>query len=515
MKKRAYSYVRFSRARQADGDSLRRQMRLAVEYAERHGLELDYSLTFQDLGLSAYHGANVTDGRLGDFRKAVENGMVPTGSFLLVENLDRVSRQSARRAVRTLEDICELGVTVVTLLDGKVYTAESLDGFDFIFSVLLFMRAHDESELKSIRSKCAWQGKRERVRDKPLTAKCPSWLRLIDGKFELMPERAAIVRRIFDEFLSGQGKTAILQRLNREGVPVISRASLWNMSYIASILSNGTAAGIMTPHIYEQVGTKIHRVPLEPIKGYYPAVIPQKRYDRVQQILSVTKQGRRPYTKCQSILARTAKCSICGAAMARIRLRRTRLPFLLCRNATNGMDCTGTEIPYQRLASVFLNVLHESLFNFPDKNELATSVAQRLLDERQKLKKQKAEQAHILREIEAVANSDDTLSGILTRRLLKRGQEIKTIEQEIYRLVTEHKETSPNMIDVIRKEFIAEMNGELPRIEQLNSLIRALFSRVELCIEATQNVRFVARYKAGPVLECHYDDSSYQWRYLE
>ena len=30
-----------------------------------------------------------------------------------------------------------------------------------------------------------------------------------------------------------------------------------------------------------------------------------------------------------------------------------------------------------------------------------------------------------------------------------------------------------------------------------------------------RNVRFVATYKAGPVLECHYDDDSYQWRYIK
>ena len=50
---------------------------------------------------------------------AVNDGLVPKGSVLLVEALDRVSRQSARKAVRILEDIVEGGITVVTLNDGK------------------------------------------------------------------------------------------------------------------------------------------------------------------------------------------------------------------------------------------------------------------------------------------------------------------------------------------------------------------------------------------------------------
>ena len=97
---RAYSYIRFSSPEQAKGDSLRRQMELAEQYAEAHGLELDTELTFRDLGVSAYRGLNVETGELRAFLKAVEEGIVAPGSVLLVESLDRISRRVARKAVR-------------------------------------------------------------------------------------------------------------------------------------------------------------------------------------------------------------------------------------------------------------------------------------------------------------------------------------------------------------------------------------------------------------------------------
>jgi hypothetical protein len=53
---------------------------------------LDTELTFEDLGKSAYRGANVMDGALGQFIEAVDSGQVKKGSYLLVENLDRLSR---------------------------------------------------------------------------------------------------------------------------------------------------------------------------------------------------------------------------------------------------------------------------------------------------------------------------------------------------------------------------------------------------------------------------------------
>jgi len=116
---KAYSYLRFSTPEQMKGDSFRRQSQLAQEYAERRGLVLDEKLTFEDLGVSAYRGLNRDEGGLGSFLEAVKAGMVEEGSFLLVESLDRISRDKTRRALRTLEDICEAGITVVTLVDGR------------------------------------------------------------------------------------------------------------------------------------------------------------------------------------------------------------------------------------------------------------------------------------------------------------------------------------------------------------------------------------------------------------
>jgi DNA invertase Pin-like site-specific DNA recombinase len=46
-RRKAYSYVRFSTPDQAKGDSKRRQIAMTAEYAERHNLDLDDSLTFK------------------------------------------------------------------------------------------------------------------------------------------------------------------------------------------------------------------------------------------------------------------------------------------------------------------------------------------------------------------------------------------------------------------------------------------------------------------------------------
>lgn len=100
--RKAYSYVRFSSPEQLKGDSLRRQLSLSAGYAKRHGFVVDESLKLQDLGVSAYKGKHLQRGALGGFLKAIENGQVLAGSVLLVEALDRISRQEPWDAIWSL-----------------------------------------------------------------------------------------------------------------------------------------------------------------------------------------------------------------------------------------------------------------------------------------------------------------------------------------------------------------------------------------------------------------------------
>src|SRR5580658_1371646 len=88
----AFSYLRFSTQEQAAGDSRRRQMAMAERYAADHHLRLDQSLSFRDLGVSAFRGRNAKEGALKAFLDAIEHNLVPPNSYLLVESLDRLSR---------------------------------------------------------------------------------------------------------------------------------------------------------------------------------------------------------------------------------------------------------------------------------------------------------------------------------------------------------------------------------------------------------------------------------------
>jgi hypothetical protein len=105
---KAYSYLRFSTPEQEEGDSIRRQLAVTKAYAKELKLELDESLRFEDKGVSAFRGRNSAEGELARFLECAQVGKVPAGSWLLVESLDRISRNEILLTGCLLPSLCRL-----------------------------------------------------------------------------------------------------------------------------------------------------------------------------------------------------------------------------------------------------------------------------------------------------------------------------------------------------------------------------------------------------------------------
>jgi DNA invertase Pin-like site-specific DNA recombinase len=347
---KAYSYLRFSTPEQMKGDSHRRQTALAARYAATHGLELDES-TFQDLGVSAFKGDNAATGALRQFRNAVEDGLIPQGSFLLVESLDRLTRDHIVAAQSLLMSIISAGVSIATIRPGaeRVYSVESLkqDGTNLIIAIVEMMRAHGESAMKSSRLKEVWQAKRTKLDKVNLTSIAPAWLqpKLARDGFDVIEDRADIVRGIFRDYLAGVGMETIATRLNKAEVKPWGRGAFWRRSYIAKILANPAVMGTFTPHTESRANGLTNRTPCEPVPGYFPEVIDADTFRSAQGM----KQGggavvaARPRSGgVKFLLAGLAKCPVCGSSMTRVSKgngAKAGPPYLICTRAKQGAGC--------------------------------------------------------------------------------------------------------------------------------------------------------------------------------
>jgi hypothetical protein len=123
----AISYIRFSSAQQSEGDSLRRQLEMTRTYAATYSLLLDESLTYRDLGVSGWKGKNRTEGMLKALLDGIKAGRVRPGTALLVERLDRLTREGFMTGVTLMMDILKAGIEVHSVASGRIFCMPNCD----------------------------------------------------------------------------------------------------------------------------------------------------------------------------------------------------------------------------------------------------------------------------------------------------------------------------------------------------------------------------------------------------
>jgi DNA invertase Pin-like site-specific DNA recombinase len=313
---KAYSYVRFSTKRQARGDSLQRQLERSRQYAAEHDLNLQEK-SFEDLGVSAFDRSNVTKGALSAFIKAVESGAIERGSFLLVENLDRLSRADVLAAMGLLAHLVKLGIRIVTLVDRRVLDEETVkDPMNLMWAVMVFVRANEESETKSDRICRAHKRKRDNLSTFAF-GQGPGWLRPNRTKtgWEIIPEKAASVVKVFEHVARGIGSTAIARIANREGWPVPGKAQDWHKTLPHKLIHNRRVLGEFEPQVKDG---ETRRRTGEYWENYYPAIVPVELFNAAQAAAENRRNlPKRRDSGYHNIFQGFLRCGHCGATLAR------------------------------------------------------------------------------------------------------------------------------------------------------------------------------------------------------
>jgi DNA invertase Pin-like site-specific DNA recombinase len=400
---KAYSYIRFSSPKQEAGDSYPRQHRLCVAYCKEKKLDLvsDADYTFFDSATSAFDGKHLDDGtELSRFLLLVKDGSIAPGSVLIVESLDRLSRQHVRAALPRFMDLLNAGITIHSLHDNRTYT-QDYDQFDLFQSIMEMTRSHGESLLKSQRVSAAWQTKQGHARSagKPLGKTKPAWLDLVldaaGNPVGFEPNALVdVVKTIFKLTLDGYGKPTVAGMLNEAGHPSF-KGKTWGASSVDQILKSPTVLGIYQPY----TGKGKTRTPRgEPIVDYYPTIIDKDTFDKARAAVTgrFIARGRKQTPRFQ-IWQGIAKCSLCQSPMHTFNKGKkgVQLGYMRCYSAKKRM-CTAKQIRINKSELVFkemlakLNILALVQSSASSLSAQLESVIGQLIGERAKLAEYKA-----------------------------------------------------------------------------------------------------------------------------
>ena len=332
-----YSYLRFSDPRQAIGSSADRQLAYAASWAAKRGMALDATLTLKDEGLSAYHQRHVKQGALGVFLRAIEDGRIASGSVLVVEGLDRLSRAEPIQAQAQLAQIINAGITVVTASDGREYNRAGLKAqpMDLVYSLLVMIRAHEESDTKSKRVKAAIRRQCEgwvsgSFRGLIRNGKDPQWVRLTADGWELIPERVAAVKRALELYRQGLGAGRAANVMHEEGFQL-------------------TEGGISGLQIYRTIklpalrGVKRLNVEGEDyeLEDYYPRILSDAEWSDLQH-LAGQRLRRRGAGEIPGIITGVglAYCGYCGTALVAQNIMKRRRTDGSIADGNRRLQCT-------------------------------------------------------------------------------------------------------------------------------------------------------------------------------
>lgn len=380
----AYSYIRWSSKKQSTGDSLERQLDYARKIASEHHLEL---VEIVDKGVSAFKGKNASDGELGRFIDAVEASRIPSDCWLIVENLDRISRSDVLQANELFTKLLRLGVTIVTGMDSKVYSYDSViaNPMDLMYSIMLFMRANEESKTKSSRTIKNALGMirkhQEGVRSNDgypfaieVVGSHPFFVDTSEGVVKPHPVYFDAARLILTKRADGWGTNRIKKYLDASIPPLLNRRNktlkTWSHDTIRRL-----------PHTEQILG--IRRVTLEGIeyelKDYYPRLVSDDEYQKLQYVLSKRKVNSTSRNHVGLFTGiKVGKCHHCGGTLCVYRASRrdravTETLRYACTNKQKGEPCKQRTFAHTQIEDALIRVGMMKLWKPTDNESFDTT----------------------------------------------------------------------------------------------------------------------------------------------
>ncbi|EKE6972473.1 recombinase family protein [Shigella boydii] len=378
MKTKLYSYIRFSSMRQSDGSSYERQIRMAREIAAKYDLELvnDY----QDLGVSAFKGANSKTGALSRFLDAIGRS-VPVGSWLFIENLDRLSRADIVSAQELFLSIIRRGITIVTGMDNKIYSLDTVTAnpMDLMFSILLFIRGNEESQTKRNRTNSSALIKIKAHQENPQNpavaieevGKNMWWTDTTSGYVLPHPTYFPVVQEIVELRKNGRSTAEILDHLNETYAPppAVSnkKHSKWSRAMVERLFHTRALIGIKE--------ISVDGVNYE-LKDYYPRVIDDPTFYHLKKNIGARAWnfGDKEEVKPIPLLSGIGllKCDHCGCAMVKVKgtnKRSDQYRYTCDATRSRRLDCEHPNWSFRsdQLEKAVLQLLADKIWIAEDK----------------------------------------------------------------------------------------------------------------------------------------------------
>ena len=355
--------------------------------------------------------------------------------------IDRILTKSVSRFARNTKDCLEAIRELKTLGVSVYFEKENIDTGEISSEMLLTLYSQfAQEESMSISRNCRLGVKKRMMDGTYKTSSTPFGYNYVDGKLQIDPEKAKIVKRIFEWYVCGDGMRVIAAKLNSMHI----REEVWRHGTIRCILTNEKYIGntlLQKTFTTETLPfkTKINRGEKEQfyIKNTHEPIIEKTVFESAQILLS-NKNTSTEIVWETSPLKRTIFCGNCGTAFRR--KQRKNCVYWVCRNHDESAEnCPIKQIRESEFQAAFIRLWNKLQAHY--KAILAPMLRQlETLSEREKsgntqLAELRKEISEIKRQIHLLTmlNSQGTLDGAyfkersaeLDRKLLNTQKQLR------------------------------------------------------------------------------------------
>ncbi len=396
------------------------------------------------------------------FMRMIEDCRKGKVDLIITKSVSRFSRNNLD-CLLYVRELKEMGIPVIFEKEGINTLQVSSELLITLFSGL----SQAESESISMNVKI---GKRQSLKNGNVPFSYKSFIgyrKGADGKPEIDPEQAIVIRRIFSEYLAGKSLLDIARGLTADGILTARGKSEWSSTRILSILTNEKYKGdalLQKTYIADCISKKSKKnkgeLPMYYVENNHPAIIERAIFDRVQEEISRRNSKR----KVKQIGTKTE--------LGKYSSKYALSEILYCGNCgTPYRRCTWVKNGKKKVVWRCISRLDYGTKYCKDSPSIEESILHNAISEAitQKAQMENADIGRILKHIDLYQSKQD-MSGALAKQ-----ERLKTIQTYIDQLMSMDIEAVQNgefdeQFKSLHEEMYAIMD-ELAEIDKIKSKV--------------------------------------------
>jgi site-specific DNA recombinase len=348
-KKKVSAYTRVSSGKDAMLHSLSAQVSYYNALIQKHK-DWQYAGVYSDEAITG------TKEERPGFQQLLADCRDGKVDMIITKSISRFSRNTITllESVRMLK---AMGVDVY-FEEQNIHTM-SADGE----LMLTILASYAQEESRSASENQKWRIKKNFEEGLPWNGVILGY-RLIKGRYEIVPEEAAIVQRIYAEYLGGSGVSLIAKRLDADGIKT-RRGERWHPNTIQKMLRNYNYTGNLIlqktfreNHITKKTIINEGQLPKYHAEGTHEAIIDIDTFMDVQMEIERRAKQYAPKTTTIKRYPYSGKivCANCGKSYRR-KTTKTQIVWICATFNTRGKAyCASKQIPETTLDAIVAEI---------------------------------------------------------------------------------------------------------------------------------------------------------------